>query len=260
LPGNWLSGMAMALDYYDILGVPPKADAGEIKKAYRLLALRWHPDRNPGDPWATNRFLRLGEAYRVLIDPARRAAYDWLRSQERQPGTGRSRSRRQHLRAAGGTPPSPGSRRSPRPSSSGRQTSRNSGRSRGRERPSPSPFLAKEKNHNHSEGHYPWLLSFKDLPHRLISWLTGRLPADLEWEMVPTPDQPDLIMDLKLPRWLAARGARINFLIKSNDQQRRVKIAIPAGVKDGTCLRVRGGGKDVGMRQGHLYINIRIKA
>ena len=71
----------MALDYYEILGVPPKADAGDIKKAYRLLALRWHPDRNPGDPWAAERFLRLGEAYRVLMDPDRRAAYDWLRSQ-----------------------------------------------------------------------------------------------------------------------------------------------------------------------------------
>ena len=72
----------MALDYYEILGVPPKADAGDIKKAYRLLALKWHPDRNPNDPRAAERFLRLGEAYRVLIDPVRRAAYDWLRVQE----------------------------------------------------------------------------------------------------------------------------------------------------------------------------------
>ncbi len=77
--------------------------------------------------------------------------------------------------------------------------------------------------------------------------------------MVPTPGLPDLVMDLKLPRWLAARGAKINFLIKSNNQQRRVRIAIPAGVKDGACLRVKGGGKSNGMGQGHLYINIRLK-
>jgi DnaJ-class molecular chaperone len=92
-----------------------------------------------------------------------------------------------------------------------------------------------------------------------MSWLNGRLPADLEWKMVPTPDRPDLIMDLRLPRWLAARGAKVNFLIRNNDQQRRVRIAIPAWVKDGTCLRVKGGGRNVGMRQGHLYINIRLK-
>jgi curved DNA-binding protein CbpA len=246
----------MALDYYDILGVPPKADAGEIKKAYRLLALRWHPDRNPGDPWATSRFLRLGEAYRVLRDPARRATYDFLRSQERQPGVGHPQSHRQQPQSAGAASQRSASRRSSRSSSSGRQPSRNSGRSRGR--PNPAAFPAGQ-DHLDSGGHFPWLLSFKDLRQRLIAWLNGRLPADLEWEMVPTPGRPDLVMDLKMPRRLAARGAKINFLIKSNNQQRRVRIAIPAGVKDGSCLRVKGGGKSNGVGQGHLYINIRLK-
>jgi DnaJ-class molecular chaperone len=250
----------MALDYYDILGVPPQAESGEIKKAYRLLALRWHPDRNPGDPWATNRFLRLGEAYRVLMDPTRRAAYDWLRSQEKQPGTGRFYSRRQHLRAAGATPQSPGARRSARSSSTGRQSSRNPGRSRARERPIFSPPLAKKKSHSHAGALFPWLLSVQSLPQRLLGWLTGRLPAALELKIVPSPDQADLIMELRLPRWLAARGTKLNFLMKNNGQQRRLKVTIPPGVKDGSCLRVKGGGKTAGLRRGHLYINIRLKA
>lgn len=63
-------------DYYDILGVSRTASADEIKRAYRRLALKWHPDRNKDDPEAEQRFKRLNEAYEVLRDPATRAKYD----------------------------------------------------------------------------------------------------------------------------------------------------------------------------------------
>ncbi len=66
-------------DYYALLGVGPGATAEEIRKAYRRLALAWHPDRNPGNPEATERFKELSVAYAVLIDPARRADYDRAR-------------------------------------------------------------------------------------------------------------------------------------------------------------------------------------
>ena len=249
----------MALDYYDILGVPPKADAGEIKKAYRLLALKWHPDRNPGDPWAIDRFLRLGEAYQVLIDPARRAAYDWLRSQEMPPQGVRSQSRRQPSKGAGAASPGPTSRRVRRPTSVGRQPSRGKSRSRKRKGRTAPPFSPKKGASGSSGGLFHRLLSLKDLQHRIISWLTGSSLDDLEWEMVPTPNQPDLIMDLRLPRRLAARGAKVHFLLKSKNQQRRLNLTIPPGVKDGSCIKVKGGGKNTGPRQGHLYINIRLK-
>lgn len=63
-------------DYYEVLGVERSADADEIKKAYRKLALKFHPDKNPGDKAAEESFKELGEAYEALSDPQTRAAYD----------------------------------------------------------------------------------------------------------------------------------------------------------------------------------------
>ncbi|MEN8373874.1 MAG: molecular chaperone DnaJ [Gemmatimonadota bacterium] len=63
-------------DYYDILGVPRGADQEEIKKAYRQLALQYHPDRNQGDGQAEERFKEATEAYEILRDADKRAAYD----------------------------------------------------------------------------------------------------------------------------------------------------------------------------------------
>jgi curved DNA-binding protein len=63
-------------DYYATLGVRPDASEEEIRKAYRRLAIQWHPDRNPGVANATQRFQEISEAYAVLIDPRKRQQYD----------------------------------------------------------------------------------------------------------------------------------------------------------------------------------------
>ena len=63
-------------DYYDVLGVSRGADEQEIKSAYRKLALKYHPDRNPGDTRAEERFKEAAEAYAVLADADKRARYD----------------------------------------------------------------------------------------------------------------------------------------------------------------------------------------
>src|SRR3974390_2750450 len=63
-------------DYYAVLGVERNADGEEIKKAYRKKAVEYHPDKNPGDKSAEEKFKELGEAYEVLCDPQKRAAYD----------------------------------------------------------------------------------------------------------------------------------------------------------------------------------------
>lgn len=63
-------------DYYEVLGVERRCTPEELKKAYRKLAMQYHPDRNPGDPQAEERFKEVGEAYAVLSDTQKRQQYD----------------------------------------------------------------------------------------------------------------------------------------------------------------------------------------
>src|SRR6187551_2400512 len=63
-------------DYYEVLGVQRTATEADMKVSYRKLAMQWHPDRNPGDKDCEHRFKEINEAYEILKDPDKRAAYD----------------------------------------------------------------------------------------------------------------------------------------------------------------------------------------
>ncbi|MEO6845380.1 MAG: DnaJ domain-containing protein, partial [Ginsengibacter sp.] len=70
------STMSAKIDYYEVLGVSKGASADEIKKAYRKVAMQFHPDRNPGDHTAEEKFKEAAEAYEILSDVDKRAQYD----------------------------------------------------------------------------------------------------------------------------------------------------------------------------------------
>jgi molecular chaperone DnaJ len=75
-------------DYYEVLTVERAANGDEIKKAYRRLAVKYHPDKNPGDKSSEDKFKELGEAYEILSNPDKRTAYDRFGHQAFAPGGG----------------------------------------------------------------------------------------------------------------------------------------------------------------------------
>jgi molecular chaperone DnaJ len=83
--------MATKRDYYEVLGVDRKASTEDLKKAYRKLAVKYHPDKNPGDPTAEEKFKEVGEAYEVLMEPNKRAAYDQFGHAAFSPGASAGR-------------------------------------------------------------------------------------------------------------------------------------------------------------------------
>lgn len=103
-------------DYYNVLGVSKASSADEIKKAYRKLAVKYHPDKNPGDKAAENKFKEINEAYDVLSDPEKRRKYNEFetnRKYYRQQGAGRDHSGwSQYAAGAGGNTSSSSGRHS----------------------------------------------------------------------------------------------------------------------------------------------------
>ena len=210
-------------DYYSILGVPKSASAGEIKKAYRKLALKYHPDHNKDDKTAETRFKEISEAYAVLSDSEKRKQYDTFGaegfqnrfSQEdifrgfdfgtifKEFGFGGGRSDNIFSHIFGGGPGGPG-----------RTQFRTSGGS---------PFQGFQGQPMGMKGH-------------------------------------DLVYELSVTLEDVANGAQKLIAYELGGQEQRVSVKIPKGIRSGKKLRLAGKGQPgiQGGPPGDLFVQVNI--
>jgi DnaJ-class molecular chaperone len=208
-------------DYYSVLGVPKAASEEEIKRAYRKLARKFHPDLNPGDKTAEARFKELNEANEVLGDPDKRKKYDELganwRNYEQQAAQG----------PTGGWP------------GAGGGTYRT---------------VSPEEMQDILGGD-----PFSDFFHTFFggadvhSAASGRQrPKSRRGSDVEA--QADLTLEE------AFRGTTRRAVVPRNGKEHTVEVRIPAGIKDGARVRAsgEGGGAPTGGTAGDLYLSVRV--
>jgi curved DNA-binding protein len=216
-------------DYYDILGVSRDADEKEIRRAFRRLAREYHPDVNPGDPEAEEKFKEINEAYEVLSDPEKRNKYDqlgtdWQRWQQagRQPGeydwgrwtTGAPGQEGQRVRVQYGTP---------------------------------------EDLEDLFGGESP----FSDFFTQMFGGRAGRrtAPGGFEYQVRPQKGR-DYEQEVEITLREAYQGTSRTF----QKNGRHLEIKIPPGARTGTRIRMSGEGGPgaAGGEPGDLYLRVRV--
>lgn len=272
-------------DYYRIMGLPAEATEEEIRRAYRRLALEWHPDRNPGRVEAAERFKEISEAYAVLIDPAKRREYDRVRrggfaeefhvdreqifrdlfadprasaifteiARELGRMGFRVDHRSFHQTLGGGrtvisghiviiTPFHAvlGLARLARAALRGARAASVAGaRAAGQVDARPAPAL-------------PPAAGILGALGRIGRWLLGLPPAGM-----PGLDPADLVQPLRLTAAEAARGGRQRVRLEGGEE---LLVTVPAGVRPGTRLRLRGKGRArPGGGRGDAYLTIEVE-
>lgn len=212
-------------DYYSILGIAKTASDADIKKAYRKLARKYHPDLNPGDKTAEAKFKEVNEANEVLGDPDKRRKYDELGS---------------NWRAYDQAPPSPGgwSSSGARPGGSG-----------------PYRTMSPEEMQDMFGNADP----FSDFFHTFFGGAAagdpgrrGRPSRSKRGRDVESP------VELTLEEAFAGTTRRIS--IKDDGHARTVDVRIPAGVKEGARVRAAGEGEaaPAGGTAGDLFLAVRL--
>jgi curved DNA-binding protein len=213
-------------DYYDILGVGRDADEKEIKRAFRRLARKYHPDVNPGDPEAEERFKEINEAYEVLSDPEKRRKYDQL---------GADWSRWQQ---AGGRP-------------GDFDWSRWTTGAPGGQR-----VYVRQGTPEDLEDLFGGASRFSDFFAQIFGGMgTGAAPGGFEYRVRPQRGQ-NYEQELEISLREAYRGTT-RVLQKDG---RRLEVKIPPGAHTGTRVRMAGEGRPGagGGEAGDLYLRVKV--
>ncbi|MBI2354265.1 MAG: DnaJ domain-containing protein [Deltaproteobacteria bacterium] len=198
-----------ATEYYKTLGVDKKATPDEIKKAFRKLAVKYHPDRNPGDKAAEDRFKEINEAYAVLSDPQKKEQYDTFGSS----GFHRQYSQEDIFRNF--------------------------------------DFGNVYKDMGAGGG--------EDIFSRLFGGAFGRGGGRGGFRAAPQKGA-DLEMETDVSFRDAAQGAEKLVAFRRNGKREELKVRIPAGVENGSKVRIagKGGQGGDGGPSGDLYLIIRV--
>ncbi|MBT0772624.1 DnaJ domain-containing protein [Kineosporia sp. J2-2] len=235
-------------DFYSVLGVPQNATAADIKKAYRKVARTHHPDANPGDPAAEKRFKEVGEAYAVLSDPEQRQQYDAIRAMSRGgarftaggggPAAGGGAGFEDLLgNLFGGGVPGAGM-----PGAGGQRMRYTTGGGGAGGRGAESPI-------------------FEDMLNGLFPPGSGGGNGSFRSPRGPMRGG-DLNATATLTFRQAMEGAQLN--LRVDDPQaglRTITARIPAGVRDGQKVRLRGKGKasELGGEPGDLWVTVSVE-
>ncbi len=234
------------MDYYAVLGVTPGASDEEIRRTYRRLALQWHPDRNPGDARAEERFKEISEAYAVLMDPAKRQAWEAAR---RGGPTGFSHSREDVFRDLFNDP---------RASTVFEELTRELERL---------GFRVSRQDFERTLFGGRVIVTGGVLtvsPWRLLGRLAATGLRMLGRRLIGLPAQtqearPDVVFPLQLTADEASHGGRRRVTLRGSEGDDEVLVTIPAGVRRGTRLRLRGKGRALpGGARGDAYLVVDI--
>src|SRR5262245_47888278 len=263
-------------DYYSTLGLGSAASEDEVRKAYRRLALQWHPDRNAGDARAAERFKEISEAYAVLVDPGKRREYDRARQVGAPAGF---RHRREDIfrdlfadpRASavfedlvgefarmgirvdrhvfqqtlfGGRAVVTGGIFVARPLTSTVGLLKLARAAMRGAHPPP--------GHGHKEGRPRGFLRQLAWAGRALLGVSGPSPASVAAER-------DLTVQLLLTRSEASAGGRKRLTVEREEGRDELLVTIPSGIRSGTKLRLRGKGRRMSQGPpGDLYLAVEV--